>query len=66
MFYKYPCGNSENCQKCFNNFALTMKPNGKMLICQKALIHNKIAKEKLFRAGIEIEDVDLGKEYGNK
>lgn len=65
MLYKYPCGDNENCQKCFNNFALTMKPDGKMLICQKALMHKNIAKEKLFQAGIEIEDVDLGKEYGN-
>lgn len=65
-FYKYPCGNSENCQKCFNNFALTVKPDGKMLICHRALMYKKIAKEKLFKAGIELEDVDLGKEYDNK
>lgn len=62
--YKYPCGNYENCKTCFNNFALTMKPDGKMLICQKALMHNKMSKRIFDDMGVMIEDVNLGKEYG--
>lgn len=63
--YKYPCENPENCKTCFNNFALTMKPDGQMLICRKALLHNHTAQRIFSDIDIMVEDVDLGKEYEN-
>lgn len=61
--YVYPCKTEKNCKKCFNHFGITMKPNGEMLICSKAIDNNKRAAENLRNMGIDVEDVDLGKEY---
>lgn len=64
--YKYPCQNCNNCETCFNNFALTLKPDGKFLICRRALDYHKKNREIFEKFKIEIEDVDLGEEYGMK
>ena len=61
--YVYPCKKEMNCKKCFNNFGLTMKPNGEMLICNKAMSNNKRALKIISDLGIDVEDVDLSKEY---
>lgn len=62
--YRYPCSDNENCKACFNNFALTLKPNGEMLICKKALEHNNKGRRIFSGTSINLENVDLGEEYG--
>lgn len=62
--YQYPCEDSLNCENCFNNFALTMKPNGNMLICKEALKRSYVSEELFADNNIEVECIDLGKEYG--
>ncbi len=61
-FYQYPCKDHSNCSECFNNFALTMKPDGTFLICRHAL--NEKNRKIFQQHEVEVEDVDLGKEYG--
>lgn len=62
--YQYPCKNLSNCSECFNNFALTMKPDGTFLICRRAL--NEKNRKIFQQYKIEVEDVDLGQEYGKR
>lgn len=60
--YEYPCKDTRNCNTCFNNFALTMKPNGDMIICNEALSKIKIDETRF--NGIDIEKVNYKNEYG--
>ena len=62
--YQYPCKSLSNCSECFNNFALTMKPDGTFLICRRAL--NEKNRKIFQQYKIEVEDVDLGQEYGKR
>jgi ADP-ribose pyrophosphatase YjhB (NUDIX family)/uncharacterized Fe-S cluster-containing radical SAM superfamily protein len=61
QIYKYPCYNKNNCKNCFENFALTIKPDGSMIICKKAI--NERIEEILKNANINIEWVDFKEMY---
>lgn len=68
-FFVYPCKEckGENVE-CFENFALTLEPNGKLLVCKNAVEHlkfdGKSFTEFLSGKGIEVELAEYNKEYG--
>jgi len=62
QIYQYPCHNERNCRDCIRNFALTVKPNGDLLVCEKAV--NSEVKEMLKGTGINIEWVNFKDMYG--
>lgn len=61
--YQYPCKLKDGCKNCINRFALTVKPNGDMLICKHALQGGKIEEASFTDMGIHVETVDFKKEY---
>jgi len=63
LVYRYPCKLEDGCRNCINKFALTVKPNGDMLICKRALQGGKIEENSFTDLGIHVETVDFKKEY---
>lgn len=61
--YRYPCKSADGCKNCINQFALTIKPNGNMLICKRALQNSKMKDNFFAELGIEVEEVDFKDEY---
>lgn len=61
--YRYPCKLEDGCKNCINRFALTIKPNGDMLICKQALQGGQIEETSFTDLGIHVETVDFKKEY---
>ena len=61
--YHYPCKSADGCKNCINQFALTIKPNGSMLICKRALQNSKMKDDFFAELGIEVEEVDFKDEY---
>ena len=61
--YRYPCRSADGCKNCINQFALTIKPNGNMLICKRALQNSKIKDNFFAELGIEVEEIDFKDEY---
>lgn len=61
--YRYPCKSADGCKNCINQFALTIKPNGNMLICKRALQNSKMKDNFFSDLGIEVEEVDFKDEY---
>lgn len=61
--YRYPCKSGLDCRNCINQFALTVKPNGDMLICKRALHNSKIEENFFENLGINVEKIDFKDEY---
>lgn len=69
VFFTYPCKNCNGYnEECFENFALTLEPNGKLLVCQNAVeqkrFNGKAFTEFMGLMKIDVEYAEYNKEYG--
>jgi molybdenum cofactor biosynthesis enzyme MoaA/ADP-ribose pyrophosphatase YjhB (NUDIX family) len=64
-FYRYPCVyENDFCSRCYENWALIMRPNGTLQICENAI--PDIEKSKLKGSNIQVGYVDYKKQYAHK
>lgn len=69
-YFVYPC---KSCtgpnEECFEEFALTIEPDGKLLVCKSAVeklcFGDKDFEEYMRQNGVEVEFAEYDKDYGN-